>query len=354
MKIEYKSLIHSAVAILILLICNCCSDGSYFEDGGCDIPVVTTGTAFCNPPFSVTLNLDIVSSGTDYWVDYGFYYSNFNKIPAEGDYVESSTTTDASGYFSIYLFGSVTPGILYYYRAFAKNCSHTGYGETRAFTFPGNITGEIHFNPELDYGSLADVDGNIYKTIVIGSQKWMAENLKTTRYNDNTDIPEILEAADWIGRSVPGFSYYINDPGTFSSIYGALYNWHALNTGKLCPSGWHVPGDAEWITLTLFLGGDSIAAAKLMETDTTHWVYSAPEISNSSGFTALPAGLRNGYSAFFDSMGFEGYFWSSTNYPDTAYGFNGAWMRKMYSGWKGFDRNGISKSTGLSVRCVED
>ena len=128
----------------------------------------------------------------------------------------------------------------------------------------------IFFNPDLTYDSISDIDGNTYKTIQIGTQTWMAENLKTTKYNDNSIIPLFTKYSDWHTMHNPGFGWYNNDSSAFKD-YGALYNYYTVMTGKLCPAGWHVSTDADWATLTNFLGGEDIAGGKLKEIDTLHW-----------------------------------------------------------------------------------
>ena len=340
-----------ALFFTILLIFDGCSTGDYFGED-LELPEVTTGSAFANATSAwcqVSLQF---TPGNEYPVDYGIYWSNYNKIPADSDCREQSVT-GATGNYSFYLY-MLTPGTTYHFRAYASNGAGTGYGNVLTFTTTGSVTGEINFNPDLNYGSLTDIDGNIYKTIVIGTQTWMTENLKTTKYHDSEDIPQIIEPTDWNDLSAPGFCYYLNDPGKYKNIYGALYNWHAVKTGKLCPAGWHVPADTEWSTLTTFLGGESIAGSKSMETDTMHWIFSSPEITNSSGFTALPGGWRFSSGGNFSELGYEGYFWSSTDYYDTSYDYYGAWMRTMYAGTEGCGRGYANKAMGYSVRCVKD
>jgi hypothetical protein len=103
-----------------------------------------------------------------------------------------------------------------------------------------------------------DIDGNVYDTVTVGTQTWMVENLKTTRYNDGTAIPLVTKSVAWETLSTPGYCWYNNDESTYKAPYGALYNWYTVNTGKLCPTGWHVPGDSEWIVLIDFLGGPEL------------------------------------------------------------------------------------------------
>ena len=116
-----------------------------------------------------------------------------------------------------------------------------------------------------------DIDGNNYLTVTIGTQIWMAENLRTTKYNDGTAIPLVTDNTTWANLTTPAYCWYNNDAKTNGSTYGALYNWYSVNTKKLCPTGWHVPNDTEWTTLTTYLGGTAVAGGKLKETGTAHW-----------------------------------------------------------------------------------
>jgi len=151
------------------------------------------------------------------------------------------------------------------------------------------------FNPDINYGTMTDQDGNVYKTVTIGTQTWMAENLRTTKYNDGTIIPNVIDGEEWTIQTTGVYCTYNNTFNTDTIVaYGHLYNWYTVNTGLLAPEGWHVPTDAEWTTLTDYLGGEDIAGAKLKETGITHW--NRPnelETTNETGFTALPGGYRN-------------------------------------------------------------
>jgi uncharacterized protein (TIGR02145 family) len=180
---------------------------------------------------------------------------------------------------------------------------------------------------------LTDIDGNVYRTVTIGTQVWMAENLKTTRYNDGTGIPLVTEQSAWYNLNAPGYCWYNNDENANRDVYGALYNWYALNTGKLCPPGWHIPSDDEWAVLIAYLGGDAIAGGKMKEAGT-------------SGFTALPAGFR-GKSGFIP--GSIALFWSST-----AFDASDAWTRYMQSENIVAGRNNGGMYHGFSIRCLKD
>jgi len=137
---------------------------------------------------------------------------------------------------------------------------------------------------------VTDVDGNVYNTVTIGSQVWLAENLKTTKYNDGTPIPLVKDSIEWSNLSTPGYCWYSNDSVSYAQTYGAMYNWYTLETGNLCPTGWRIPSEEDWGKLIEYLGDK--AGGKLKETGTTHWKSPNTGATNSSGFTALPGGVR--------------------------------------------------------------
>jgi uncharacterized protein (TIGR02145 family) len=202
--------------------------------------------------------------------------------------------------------------------------------------------------PGLQAQTVKDIDGNSYKTVVIGTQTWMAENLKTTRYKDSTAIPEISTDSDWAKTRSPAFAWYENNAQKYKMTYGALYKGYTVNNGNLCPSGWHVPEDTDWMNLFVFLGGTEVAGDKLKEKGTTHWpnLPNSTKATNESGFTALPGGSR---SQAFGDIGYSGYFWSSTEYSS---GSN--WSYLIDFSFTNVDRKVESKVDGLSVRCIKD
>ena len=205
----------------------------------------------------------------------------------------------------------------------------------------------------------SDGDANNYPIVQIGTQIWMAENLKTTKYNDGTAIPNITVDATWAAATTGAYCDKSNTPAN-STIYGRLYNWYAVdnnaatkvvsNGGKnVCPTSWHVPTDAEWTTLTTYLEGESVAGGKLKETGTTHWLNSNTGATNETGFTALPGSLRV-YDGWYDSFGFDGYWWSSTEYSTAL-----AWFRLIDCDMADVIRDHVNTSHfGFSVRCVKD
>src|SRR5665648_17086 len=203
-------------------------------------------------------------------------------------------------------------------------------------------------NDPTQSGTVSDIDGNVYHTVTIGTQVWMAENLKTTKYRNGNPIPNIT--SNWAALTSGAYCWYNNDAATYKANYGALYNWFAVaDSRKIAPVGWHVPSDAEWTTLTTFLGGESVAGGKLKETGTTHWLNLNIGATNSSGFTALPGGLCSDYN--YRDIGNDGHWWSSTDI-DT----DQAWSRTLVDkyAWVGSRDGYYSKRFGFSVRCVKD
>jgi uncharacterized protein (TIGR02145 family) len=193
--------------------------------------------------------------------------------------------------------------------------------------------------------TLKDIEGNVYPTVNIGTQVWMAENLKTTKYNDGMAMPLVSDNNAWEALKTPGYCWYNNDAAANKNRFGALYNWYTVNTKKLCPAGWHVPNDKEWTTLRTYLGGEEIAGGKLKETGTTHWTSPNTDATNQTGFTALPGGGRRSNGEFF-GLGTQGFFWSiAEEMSDT-----------MHWG-VGYNHNGLNTyedSNGFSIRCVKD
>jgi uncharacterized protein (TIGR02145 family) len=175
----------------------------------------------------------------------------------------------------------------------------------------------------------------------------MGENLKTTKYNDGTAIPLVTDNKAWERLTTPAYCWYDNDT-TYKNSYGALYNGYAVNTGKLCPSGWHVSIDLEWATLITYLGGESVAGGKLKETGTTHWRGPNSGAKNESGFTALPGGSRYTNGLFFTIKNI-GYWWTFTENTTLD-----GWYRCMYNGNNAVSRNYFDSTNGFSVRCVRD
>ena len=192
-----------------------------------------------------------------------------------------------------------------------------------------------------------DYQNYTYKVVKIGSQWWMAENLRSDRYNDGTAIQIRTDDEEWKSSPNGAWCNYENDSAK-GNRYGKLYNWLAVKTGKLAPQGWHVPSDDDWSALTEYLKGISVAGGKMKETGEEHWEARNVGATNESGFTALAGGCRN-EKGLFDFIRKYGYFWSSSEKDDDT-----VWSRKL--GYYGTDvlRYQYKKLYGVSVRCVKN
>ncbi len=313
-------------------------------------PVVTTTSATSIVQTGATLNGTVNANNLSTTVsfEYGTTTSYGQTTAATPATVTGTTVTSVSGAIT-----GLTANTLYHFRVKAVNSGGTTYGSDLTFTTTtGTGAGGIIFNPNLTYGSVSDIDGNTYKTIQIGTQTWMAENLKTTKYNDGTNIPNVTDNAAWTSMSSPAYCWYKNDAATYKSVYGALYNWYvgaSTNTKKVCPTGWHVPADNEWTILTSYLGGESVAGEKLKESGFTHWqgIVSA---TNASGFTALPGGDRNFYGSYYN-LHVYGNFWSSTAKPNSN---NIGWQMMLIFDVSPSNLTSDAMAWGFSVRCLKD
>ena len=265
--------------------------------------------------------------------------------------IADSKTTDGSGTGS---FTSSLTGLssetTYYVRAYATNSVGSEYGQQVILK---------------TYNTVTDFDRNVYYTVIIGTQTWMAKNLKATHYADGTAILLVEDNSAWnsLGDTNKAYCYYNNNSSNCDT-YGALYTWAAAMNGAIssdanpssiqgiCPDGWHLPSDAEWRQLIDYLGGESAAGGKLKETGNTHWNNPNDGATNESGFTALPGGYR--ISGTFGNIWDYGYWWSSTE------GYFGTptpppWYITMYyNNSSAFMNFAYAKKSGLSVRCVKN
>jgi uncharacterized protein (TIGR02145 family) len=219
-------------------------------------------------------------------------------------------------------------------------------------------------------GTVTDADGNVYQTVKISNQEWTTENLRTTKYNDGSPILNITDKITWDScfyTLTEAYCYYNNTTNSDSiKKFGALYNWYAVNTGKLAPAGWHVPTDEEWDTLQNYLiengynwdgttTDNKIAKSMAAKTD---WKSSIDGVNgaigndltknNRSGFSALPGGARDPDNDFNGQMS-NGYWWSAMNG-----GACGTWSRSLYLDFEDFNRKFNVKSCGFSLRLVRD
>lgn len=230
---------------------------------------------------------------------------------------------------------------LYYVRAYSINSAGINYGNTLIFkTYTGTVT---------------DIDGNIYNTVTIGTQTWMVENLKTTRFRNGEQIPYVPISSDWINLSTGAYCWY-NDDITNKDLNGALYNWYVVNDSRMIsPVGWHVASVADWTKLITYLGGTNLAGGKLKESGTLHWRTPNVGATNESGFTALPSGLRSytdgryWYGPMSNHLYSNGHFWSSSEKePSIGWGYD---VDSSHSAiYKDYD----NKNVGYSIRCIKD
>jgi uncharacterized protein (TIGR02145 family) len=233
-------------------------------------------------------------------------------------------------------------------------------GTTTGTTLHTCGTPNVH-NPALSYGSMTDQEGNVYKTIVIGTQEWMAENLNTSIYRNGDAIASGLMYNDWANASIGAWTYYnYNDANLNACPYGKLYNWYAcMDERQLCPLGWHVPSDAEWIALTTYLGGDAIAGGEMKTTGNNvngTGLWSRPNIgaTNGSGFSGVPGGFIN-FGGLYESINDYGIWWSSTEHDNGgASGTGHAGTFYLYFDSSNSMNTADFQNCGCSVRCLRD
>ena len=250
-----------------------------------------------------------------------------------------TTSGTGPGTFTGTLTG-LTDGTTYYYRAYATNDFGTTYGQ------------ELHFITPV-----TDIEGNIYKTVIIGDEVWMAENLKVTKFNDNTDITLAGDAAAWIALTGPGFCWYNNDPDFNKPVYGALYNWYAASSANICPTGWHTATNDEYNAMEVSLG---LAQADIniwgwRGTDqgskmknTTGW-NAGENGTNTSGFSALPGGYRFYNDGQFNGQNTLGYWWTATEHDADR-----GWYRRLDGNNTAVYMASTDKEAGKAIRCVKD
>lgn len=195
---------------------------------------------------------------------------------------------------------------------------------------------------------VTDIDGNTYPCLKFGNQMWFIENLRTTRYNDGSPIEYLSSSADWSASESAACSFYNDASSGGDNPYGALYNWYAVESNRLCPTGWHVPDDSEWARLTAFLGGDSIAGAAMKSGARRYWVRKGRS-ANGTGFSAVPAGYRYIDGVFYD-RGQNSTWWSSTGIA----GAEAVARLVSRDGDYVYRIDYYHRRHGFSVRCVQD
>jgi uncharacterized protein (TIGR02145 family) len=306
-----------------------------------NLPYVTTAIVPAHINTTSPIGGSVISEGSSPVTERGVYWGRSPEPESTGTKL---ILGNGAGVFSILLKG-LDPLTKYYVKAYASNISGTYFGAENIFNTGQNAV----------YQSVSDIESNVYKTLAIGTQIWMVENLKTTKFNDGTVIPVITDNIAWSDMT-PKFTWHSNDPFTYRDIYGALYNGFAVATGKLCPAGWHVPSDVEWKTLEMYLGMTQNQADSEHDrgTDQGSQLKSTagwPDQGNgfnTSDFSALPGGFRNPIGTFSDFR--IGQWWSST--LDTKYNF--LWGRSLIYNNSFVSRGLISMQGGSSVRCIKD
>lgn len=304
---------------------------------------------------SALLTSIVTYSGGDSITQRGFCWSTSPNPTTSGNVIAVGM---GSGSFSSTLNG-LTDSTTYYVRAYAINNAGTAYGTEISFTtmnlaIVSNATcgaPNVH-NPSFNYGSVIDQDGNLYKTIVIGSQEWMAENLKVAHYNNGDALPIVTNWSSWSALTSGASCWYNNDSASFDCPYGRLYNWYAAtDTRNLCPTNWHVPSNSEWATLVTYLdinanGAVSLTAGGMMKSiSTQYWISPNTAADNSSGFSGLPGGWL---SSSFGNIGIIGMWWSST-YAQTM-----VWAPNLVNDNSEVEGGTVPKEIGVSVRCIKD
>jgi len=198
--------------------------------------------------------------------------------------------------------------------------------------------------------TVTDIDGNIYNTVTIGTQIWMHENLKVTHYLNGVSIPNIIDSIQWCNLTNGALCNYNNDTGNIST-YGSLYNWYAVTDSRnLCPGGWHLPSETELTTLINFVGVMGANGGKMKELGCAHWACPNALADDSSGFTALPGGYRNGYNGygFYSMLTFHSGWWTSTSYDPT-----NAWILNLNYDNGAANNYFLPKTFGFYVRCIK-
>lgn len=300
-------------------------------------PTVTTLEANSVGNIKATLNAIVNPNGklTSIKFEYGITlpYDSFIELTQIASSTDVTVSEEISGLIS---------GVTYHFRVVALNEDGTTYGEDRTF-----IT------------TVKDGDGNNYNTKTIGTQTWLLENLKTTKlHGGSTIIPCVTNNTEWLNLTTLGYCWYNNDIN-YKNTYGALYNEYAVNTGRLCPIGWHVPNDNEWYILLLTLDNTARfysghlsalkAGGKLKEVGTTHWLSPNAGANNESGFTGLPGGSRDPDGEF-HGLQETGVWWSS--YEDRVLYTSGIILLSFSEEVWYLQR--ASETSGQSVRCIRD
>lgn len=344
MKSYSLSLVVLTAIIIAATVLTSCSDDDKGTTSAATVPEVTTLSVSAITASSAQCGGEIVSDGGAPIVASGVCWST-DPDPSIAD--ASTLDTPSGGSFTSHLSG-LGERTTYHVRAYAINSEGTGYGEVRTFS--------------TEAVTVTDIDGNTYQTVVIGDQRWMAENLKVTHYRNGEAIPHVTDIDTWDALTTGAYCAYNKNEDNVAT-YGRLYNWYAVDDSRnIAPEGWHVPTDEDWKQLEMYLGmsqatADSInwrgydEGGKLKETGTTHWASPNTGATDESDFTALPGGYLRALDigGYFMGIGQYAYFWSSTEHSSIF-----AWSRSLFYDYSQVSRFEESKHDGVSVRCVKD
>ena len=315
---------------------------SYLTTTQTSLASVTTTSVSSVTFNSATVEGYVTSDGGSNVTERGFAYGTETTPTTDNNTVYSGQDI---GLFSRNLtnLAALTP---YYLRAYAANSLGIAYGNQVTFTTTSA--------PSFPCGTstVIDVDNNTYNTVQIGTQCWTKNNLKVSKYRNGDNIATGLSNSAWQITTSGAYAIYNNAPVN-DGLYGKLYNHYAVTDSRgLCPTGWHVPSDIEWTILENHLGGSSVAGGALKSTATQPtlggWIPPNTGATNSSGFTALPGGRRDGFGDF-KGMSDYGYWWSSSVLSGSS-----AWYRLLDSNLSLIYRNGNDRPNGFSVRCCRD
>jgi uncharacterized protein (TIGR02145 family) len=300
---------------------------------------------WANGPFFVKTETDL-NGGSNYTI------TNTSQLLSVPYALYANTTSSSVSSSGDTLFignaAYIVPGI--------SAANNSGGGQTGITAHSCGAT-NVH-NPAKIYGTMTDQQGNVYKTIVIGTQEWMAENLKTSIYRNGDPIANLSDI-DWATSTIGSWRYYNNDSQP-ECPYGKLYNWYAVGDSRnVCPTGWHVPSDTEWSDLIGFLDSNYesnayqtsqsiIAGYKLKSTGSQYWTSPNQSVTNESGFSGLPGGVIFGNTQSYSASD-RGFWWSSTDG-----GNYGPWCRLLFYNGGGVSRLTNPKQDGFSIRCLRD
>jgi uncharacterized protein (TIGR02145 family) len=272
----------------------------------------------------------VTSDGGAEITAYGVCWST-DKNPTINDY--KSTAEKSTGSFTGNISG-LSAGQLYFVRLYATNSAGTGYSNEQSF--------------RTTTSAVTDIDGNVYHTVTIGTQVWMVENLKVTKYRDGTPIRQVNDHDTWLGINDYGAYCDYNNDEDKSLTYGHLYNWYAATDSRnIAPEGWHVPSFNEFVILLNSLGGSKVAGGKLKEAGLAHWLSPNIGATNESGFNAIPGGVHN--AAGFDLLGGISSWWTTTESDNGS-----AYTRYVLYYDDSFNTHIVNKLFGNSIRCVKD